>query len=150
MSEIRKAITADMKEAMRAKDKARLDTIRLILAAAKQKEVDERIEVTDEHMLVILDKLAKQRKEAIKMYDDAGREDLKAQEESEYNVLLTYLPQQLSVEEISQHITDAIAQSGASSIKEMGKVMAIVKPIMQGRADMSVVSKEIKAKLSAG
>lgn len=150
MSEIRKQITADMKEAMRSKDKPRLDTIRLILAAAKQKEVDERIEITDEHMLAILDKLAKQRKEAIKMYDDAGREDLKAKEESEYEVLLTYLPKQLSSEEISQHVLDAIAQAGATSVKEMGKVMGIVKPILQGRADMSIVSQEIKAKLSAG
>lgn len=150
MSEIRKQITADMKEAMRSKDKPRLDTIRLILAAAKQKEVDERVEVTDEHMLAILDKLAKQRKEAIKMYDDAGREDLKEKEESEYDVLLTYLPKQLSPDEISQHILDAIAQAGATSAKEMGKVMAIVKPILQGRADMSVVSQEIKAKLSVG
>ena len=150
MSEIRKQITADMKEAMRSKDKPRLDTIRLILAAAKQKEVDERIEITDEHMLAILDKLTKQRKEAIKMYDEAGREDLKQKEESEYDVLLTYLPKQLSPDEISQHILDAIAQAGATSVKEMGKVMAIVKPILQGRADMSVVSQEIKAKLSVG
>tara|TARA_B110000879_G_scaffold195524_1_gene264308 strand:+ start:2311 stop:2763 length:453 start_codon:yes stop_codon:yes gene_type:complete len=150
MSEIRKHITAEMKEAMRSKDKTRLNTIRLILAAAKQKEVDERVVVSDDDMLVILDKLAKQRKEAIKMYAEAGRDDLKAQEESEYNVLLTFLPKQLSNDEIAQHIEQAIASTGASSIKDMGKIMAIIKPVFQGRADMSLVSKEIKAKLVAG
>ena len=150
MSEIRKHITAEMKEAMRSKDKTRLNTIRLILAAAKQKEVDERVVVSDDDMLVILDKLAKQRKEAIKMYAEAGRDDLKAQEESEYKVLLTFLPKQLSNDEIAQHIEQAIASTGASSIKDMGKIMAIIKPVFQGRADMSLVSKEIKAKLVAG
>ena len=150
MSDIRKHITAEMKEAMKSKDKVRLNTIRLILAAAKQKEVDERVVVSDDDMLAILDKLAKQRKEAIKMYSEAGRDDLQAQEESEYNVLLTFLPKQLSSEEIAQHIEQAIASTGASSMKDMGKIMAIIKPIFQGRADMSQVSKEIKAKLAAG
>lgn len=148
MSELRKKITSDMKDAMKSKDKTRLNTIRLILAAAKQKEVDERITVSDEHMLSILDKLAKQRKESISMYEKAGREDLKALEELEYKVLLTYLPEQLSEDEINLHIEQAISSTGASSMKDMGKIMAIIRPVFQGRADMSVVSKQIKDKLT--
>jgi len=147
MSELRARITSDMKEAMRSKDKDRLNTIRLILAAAKQKEVDERVVVSDDDMLIILDKLAKQRKESIKMYAEAEREDLKAQEELEYAVLLDYLPKQLSEKEINDHIDEALKSTGASSIKDMGKIMAILKPIFQGRADMSIISKQIKAKL---
>jgi uncharacterized protein YqeY len=147
MSDIRKQITSDMKEAMKSKDKDRLNTIRLILAAAKQKEVDERVVVSDDDMLVILDKLAKQRKESMKMYAEAGREDLKAQEALEYAVLLDYLPTQLSENEINNHIEQAIQSANATTIKDMGKIMAIIKPVFQGRADMSVVSKQIKAKL---
>lgn len=147
MSDIRKQITSDMKEAMKSKDKDRLNTIRLILAAAKQKEVDERVVVSDDDMLVILDKLAKQRKESMKMYAEAGREDLKTQEELEYSILLDYLPAQLSEDEINNHIEEAIQSTGAASIKDMGKIMAILKPVFQGRADMSIVSKQIKAKL---
>lgn len=138
-----------MKEALKAKDKARLQTIRLILAAVKQKEVDERIEVSDDQMLVILDKLAKQRKESISQFEKAGREDLKAQEEFEYGIIITYLPEPLSEQEISAAIEQAIADVSAQSIKDMGKVMALLKPKFQGRADMSSVSRLIKDKLSS-
>lgn len=148
MSDIKLKLQSDMKDALKSKDKARLNTIRLILAAVKQKEVDERVEVNDEDMLVILDKLAKQRKESITQFEKAGREDLKAQEEYEHGVISTYLPEPLSEAEIASHINRTIAEVGANSLKDMGKVMAKLKPVFQGRVDMSQVSQQIKAQLN--
>lgn len=141
-------ITEAMKTAMRARDKERLRTIRLILAAIKQVEVDERIEIDDTRTLTILDKMVKQRRESIVQFRDAGREDLVAVEESELTVLQEFMPAALSDAEIDTLVESALAESGASSMKEMGKVMALLKPQLQGRADMGAVSGKIKARLS--
>ena len=146
---LRDQLTADMKDAMRAKDKERLGTIRLILAAIKQREVDERIELDDTQVLVVLDKMMKQRRDSIKQYRDAGREELAAVEESEIAVIQAYLPAALSDEEIDTLIDEAVATSGAEGMKDMGKVMGQLKPKLQGRADMGQVSGKIKARLSA-
>ncbi|MCK5192093.1 MAG: GatB/YqeY domain-containing protein, partial [Methylococcales bacterium] len=142
-------IKDDMKAAMRAKDKDRLNVIRMILAAIKQIEVDERIELDDTRIIVVLDKMLKQRRESIKQYNEAGRTDLSDIEEAEVLVIQDYLPKALTEEEIESMVTKAIADTGAGSIKDMGKVMGILKPQMLGRADMSVVSTVIKAKLAA-
>jgi len=142
-------ITADMKDAMRAKDKDRLGTIRLILAAIKQREVDERIELDDTQVLAVLDKMVKQRRDSISQYRDAGREELAAKEEAELSVIQQYLPAALSEAEVDALIDEAISASGAESIKDMGKVMGMLKPKVQGRADMGEVSTRIKARLSA-
>ena len=146
---LREQLTADMKDAMRAKDKERLGTVRLILAAIKQREVDERIELDDTQVLVVLDKMLKQRRDSIKQYRDAGREELAAVEESEIAVIQGYLPAALSDEEIDTLIDEAVAASGAEGMKDMGKVMGQLKPKLQGRADMGQVSGKIKARLSA-
>ncbi len=146
---LRDQLTADMKDAMRAKDKERLGTVRLILAAIKQREVDERIELDDTQVLVVLDKMVKQRRDSIKQYRDAGREELAAVEESEIAVIQTYLPAALSDEEIDTLIDEAVAASGAEGMQDMGKVMGQLKPKLQGRADMGQVSGKIKARLSA-
>lgn len=138
-----------MKTAMRNKEKERLGTIRLIQAALKQKEVDERVDLTDEDVLVILDKMVKQRKESIKQYETANRPELAAVEAAEIEIIKTFLPQQLSEEEVSDIITQAIAETGAQGIQDMGKVMGIIKPKVQGRADMGAISQVIKQKLSA-
>lgn len=145
---LKEQITADMKDAMRAKDKDRLGTIRLIQAAIKQREVDERIELNDEQVLAVLDKMVKQRRDAIAQYNDAGREELAAREEAELQVIQQYLPEALSDEEIDTLIEEAIRASGAESMKDMGKVMGQLKPKVQGRADMGAVSARIKARLS--
>ncbi len=137
-----------MKEAMRAKDKARLTTIRLALAAIKQIEVDKRIELDDTAILAILDKMVKQRRESIKMYEEADRQELADVEHAEIAVIQDFLPQPLTDTEIDQLIDDAVAKSGAESIRDMGKVMGILKPQLQGRADMGPVSGKIKARLS--
>jgi uncharacterized protein YqeY len=142
-------ITADMKDAMRAKDKERLGTIRLILAAIKQREVDERIELDDTQVLAVLDKMVKQRRDSIKQYTDAGRDELAAKEESEIAVIQAYLPAALSDEEIEALIEEAVAATGAAGMQDMGKVMGQLKPKLQGRADMGQVSGKIKARLSA-
>jgi len=142
-------ITADMKDAMRAKDKDRLGTIRLIQAAIKQREVDERIELDDTQVLAVLDKMVKQRRDSISQYRDAGREELAAKEEAELSVIQQYLPAALSEAEVDALIDEAIGASGAASIKDMGKVMGMLKPKVQGRADMGEVSARIKARLSA-
>jgi len=142
-------LTADMKDAMRAKDKERLGTVRLILAAIKQREVDERIELDDAQVLAVLDKMVKQRRDSIKQYTDAGRSELAAVEESEIAVIQAYLPAALSDEEIEAMIEEAIASSGAAGMQDMGKVMGQLKPKLQGRADMGQVSGKIKARLSA-
>ena len=142
-------IKDDMKAAMKSGNKARLGVIRLILAAFKQVEVDERITIDNERALVILDKMLKQRRESIRQYTDAGRTDLADIEEAEIVVIQDFMPQALTDAEIDTMVAEAVTESGASSIKDMGKVMALLKPNMQGRADMSVVSNKIKAALSA-
>ena len=141
-------IKDDMKKAMRAKDKERLIIIRMILAAIKQIEVDERVELDDGRIIVVLDKMLKQRRESIKQFKEAGRNDLSEIEEAEILVVQTFLPQALTSDEIEVLVVKAVADSGAESIKDMGKVMGILKPQMLGRADMSVVSSVIKAKLA--
>ncbi|HSG10316.1 MAG TPA: GatB/YqeY domain-containing protein [Gammaproteobacteria bacterium] len=144
---IKDRIQQDMKDAMRAKDKARLGTIRLILAAIKQREVDERIELDDEQVIVVLDKMAKQRRESISQFEQAGRDDLIAQENFELGIIQPYLPEALGEDELNALIDAAMAATGASSIKDMGKVMGQLKPKIQGRADMSAVSALIKSRL---
>ena len=137
-----------MKDAMRAKEKDRLGTIRMLLAAVKQYEVDNREEADDATVLAILDKAVKQRRESLKQYEEAGRDDLAAVEKAEITVLQDFLPEALTEEEINSAIEAAVAQTGAESMKDMGKVMGVLKPQMQGRADMGAVSKLIKARLS--
>ncbi|MFK5951199.1 MAG: GatB/YqeY domain-containing protein [Methylococcales bacterium] len=149
MSLLKDRIKDDMKVAMRAKDKERLKIIRMILAAIKQIEVDERIEPDDERIVVTLDKMLKQRRESIKQFNEAGRSDLTEIEEAEVLVIQGFLPKALSAEEIEEMVVQAVTDSAAESIKDMGKVMGILRPQMLGRADMSVVSSVIKAKLGA-
>ncbi|STY27029.1 Transamidase GatB domain protein [Legionella taurinensis] len=148
MMSIKDRISNDLKDAMRARDKMKLDALRLITAAVKQVEVDERIAVDDERMLVILDKMAKQRKESIAQFNTAGRHDLVAQEQFELDLINQYLPEPLSEDEVNQLISQAIAEVNAEKMSDMGKVMAHLKPQLQGRADMSKVSALIKTKLS--
>jgi uncharacterized protein YqeY len=144
---IKDRIQQDMKDAMRAKEKERLATIRLILAAVKQREVDERVELDDEQVIVVLDKMVKQRRESITQFEKAGRDDLVAKEQAELEVIHDYLPAALSEDEIMQLVDAALEATGASSIKDMGKVMGQLKPKLQGRADMGAVSAMIKARL---
>lgn len=141
-------ITDDMKAAMRAKETARLGTIRLLLAAIKQKEVDERVELDDAAVSGIVEKLIKQRKDSISQFQAAGRDDLVAAEQAELVVLQDYLPEQLSVAEVEAEVAAAIAESGAASARDMGKVMGLLKPRLAGRADMGQVSALIKARLA--
>lgn len=145
---IKEQLNNDIKDAMRAKDKELLNTLRLITAAVKQVEVDERIDVNDERMLVILDKMTKQRKESIAQFEKANRDDLVAKEQFELGVIAKYLPEPLSAAEIGELIDEAIQSTGAEKIADMGKVMGLIKAKIQGRADMSEVSALIKAKLS--
>ena len=150
---LKEKITEDMKAAMRAKDTARLGTVRLLLAAMKQKEVDERMvltgtALTDADILAIIDKMVKQRRESIAQFEKAGRNDLADGEKAEIAVLSAYLPQQLSEAEVAKEIDAAIAQTGASGAKEMGKVMGLLKSRLAGRTDMGKVSGLVKAKLS--
>jgi uncharacterized protein YqeY len=142
-------ITEDMKAAMRAKDQPRLSAVRLLLAAMKQKEVDERVELADADVLAIIEKMIKQRRESIAQYESAGRKDLAGVEQFELKVLSEYLPQQLSETEIAEAIAAALAESGAAGVKDMGKVMALLKPRLAGLADMGKVSALVKARLSA-
>lgn len=145
---IKEQLNNDIKEAMRAKDKNLLTTLRLITAAVKQIEVDERIDVDEERMLVILDKMCKQRKESIIQFEKANRNDLVSQEQFELGVISKYLPEPLSTTEIEHMISEAIKTTGAEKMADMGKVMGQLKSKMQGRADMTQVSALIKAKLS--
>ncbi len=147
MSDLKATITEQMKDAMRAKDKERLGTIRLMLAEIKRIEVDERIELDDDRILIVLDKMVKQRRDSITQYEAAERPELAEKEQQELEVIKTFLPQPLSDAEITQVVDDAIAESGASSMQDMGKVMAIVKPQVQGRADMGKISGLVKQKL---
>jgi len=141
-------ITEDMKDAMRAKDSARLSTIRMLLAAMKQREVDERIELGDADVVAIIDKMIKQRRDSIAQFRAGKREDLAVAEEAEIGVLQAYMPAQLSEAEIDALIVAAIAATGASGMADMGKVMAMLKPKLAGRADMGAVSGRIKARLA--
>jgi uncharacterized protein YqeY len=147
-SALKGQITEDMKTAMRAHDKERLTTIRLILAACKQREVDERIELSDEQVLAILDKMLKQRRESIAQYEAGNRPDLAEKEAAEIVVIQHYMPTPLSTAEISSLIESAIKESGAATVRDMGKVMGILKPKIQGRADVGQVSSQIKDRLA--
>lgn len=148
MAALKDRITEEMKNAMRAGEKERLATIRLILSAIKQREVDERITLDDSQVLAAIEKMVKQRKEAITQFEAGGRADLVAKETAEIAILQTYLPAQMSDADIDGLIAEAIASTGAASIKDIGKVMAVVKAKAQGRADMGAVSARIKQKLS--
>ena len=141
-------ITEDMKTAMRAKDSARLGTIRLLQAAMKQKEVDERVTLDDVAVIAIVDKLIKQRKDSISAYDQAGRQDLAAVEAAEIDVLKVYLPARLSAEEIAAEVRAIVTEVGATGPGDMGKVMGVVKTRLAGKADMGQVSAAVKAALS--
>jgi len=141
-------ITDDMKAAMKAKETARLGAIRLLLAAIKQKEVDERVELDDAQVIAVIEKMLKQRKDSITQYEAAQRQDLADVEKAEVAVLSAYMPQALGAEEIAAIVARAIADSGAQAPADMGKVMALVKPQIAGRADMGEVSKLVKAKLA--
>jgi uncharacterized protein YqeY len=141
-------ITEDMKAAMRAKESERLGTIRMITAAIKQREVDERIQLDDVQVLSVIEKMIKTRKESVEQFKIGGRDDLVARESREIELLQAYLPAQLSEGEVDALIREAIAESGATSIKEMGKAMALLKQKAQGRADMAAASAKLKAKLS--
>ncbi|MGD8783594.1 MAG: GatB/YqeY domain-containing protein [Thioalkalispiraceae bacterium] len=141
-------IQDDVKTAMRNKDKERLATLRLITAAIKQKEVDERTELDDAGALTVLEKMLKQRKDSIEQFGKAGRDDLIAKEQAEVAVIQEYMPEQMSEDDIAAIVEAAIASTSAESMKDMGKVMGQVKPQVAGKADMSVVSKLVKDKLS--
>jgi uncharacterized protein YqeY len=141
-------ITDDMKAAMRAKDAARLSAIRLLLAAIKQKEIDERIALDDAQVLATVERLLKQRRESIAQYEQAGRDDLAAKERFEADVLAAYLPAQLSDAEVDAAIAAAIAESGAAGPKDMGRVMGLLKLRLAGRADMAAVSARVKSRLA--
>jgi len=145
---LKERITEDMKTSMRAGDKERLAGIRFILAAIKQREVDERIQLDDTQVLAVLEKMIKQRRESISQFEAGGRADLVAKESAELAVLLAYLPAQLADGEVEGLIKAAIASTGATTMKDMGKVMAAVKPQVQGRTDMGALSARIKGLLS--
>ncbi|HTV78980.1 MAG TPA: GatB/YqeY domain-containing protein [Steroidobacteraceae bacterium] len=146
---LKERITEDMKASMRSGDKERLAGIRLVLAAIKQREVDERIQLDDTQVLAVLEKMIKQRRESITQFEAGGRADLVAKESAELTVLLSYLPAQLSDAEVESAIRAAIASTGATTLKDMGKVMAAVKPQVQGRTDMGALSARIKGLLSS-
>jgi hypothetical protein len=145
---LKEQITEDMKAAMRAKDTAKLGTIRLLTAAMKQKEVDEHIELTDAHVLAIIEKMIKQRKDSISQFEAGGRQDLADIEKAELSVLSTYMPAAMSDAEMQSEVAAAVAQVGAAGPQDMGKVMGVLKPKLAGRADMTVVSGLVKAALS--
>ncbi len=146
---LKASITSAMKDAMRAKEKARLSTIRMILAEFKRIEVDERIELDDARCLAVLDKMLKQRKDSLTQFRDAGRDDLADVEEQEIEGIQTFLPKALSDQEIAELIDSAMSESGAESVRDMGKVMAVLKPKLQGRADVGAVSGLVKKRLSS-
>ncbi|MGE4628896.1 MAG: GatB/YqeY domain-containing protein [Pseudohongiellaceae bacterium] len=145
---LKQRITEAMKAAMRARDKARLGAVRLALAEIKKVEIDERIDLDDSRITSILDKMVKQRRESIKQFETAGRTDLVAQEQQEINVIKEFLPEALSEEELDTIIKAALEKSGASSMRDMGNLMGLVKPQVVGRADIGAVSQKIKAALS--
>ncbi|GAB7526523.1 GatB/YqeY domain-containing protein [Paraburkholderia sp. 2C] len=141
-------INDDMKAAMRARETERLGTIRLLLAAIKQREVDDRIELDDAGITAVIDKMIKQRKDSISQFETAGRTDLVAKEKGELDVLAAYMPAQISDEEIAAEVQAAVAQTGAAGPQDMGKVMGVLKPKLAGRADMTAVSAKVRAALS--
>ena len=149
MENLKERITAEMKAAMRAKEKQRLGVIRLIMAEMKKREVDERIELEDTDITAIMTKMVKQRRESISQYEKGNRQDLVDQEQAEIDVIQEFLPEAMSAAEIDSAITDAITQTGAESIKDMGKVMGILRDKLAGRADMGQVSAQIKERLGA-
>ncbi|HHI94104.1 MAG TPA: GatB/YqeY domain-containing protein [Gammaproteobacteria bacterium] len=146
-SALKQRLTEDMKAAMRSKDKPRLGVVRLVLAAIKQREVDERIDLDDAQVLAVLDKMVKQRRDSVKQFEEAGRQELADQENYEISILQDYLPAALGEAELDTLIAAAIDSAGAESMKDMGKVMAVLKPQVQGRADMGAVSQRIKSRL---
>ena len=148
MSELQQRVNDDVKTAMRNKDKDRLGVLRLITAAFKQKEVDERVELDDTMVLAIMNKMTKQIRDSIDQFEKAGRDDLATKEAFELNIIQEYLPAQLTEDEISQIIAECVADTGAESAKDMGKVMGLLKPRLQGRADMGKVSGLVKQQLS--
>jgi len=147
-STLKPQLTSDMKSSMKSGDKQRLGVVRLMLAAIKQIEVDERIELDDTRILAVLDKMVKQRRESISHYSNAGRDDLVAVEQAEIDLIQEYLPEALSEAEINDLVEQSIATTGAASIKDMGKLMGVLKPQLQARADMGKVSQLIKSRLS--
>ena len=148
MSKLKQLITDDMKLALKAQDKSALKAIRMILGAIKQKEIDERIELDDKQVMVVIQKMVKQRKDSISQFSDAGRTDLVNVEEAELSIINNYMPKQLSEEEIEVAVAKAISDSGADSMKDMGRLMGILKGQLDGKADMGMVSQLIKSKLS--
>ena len=148
MSQLKKRITDDMKSAMKAKDKQALKAVRMILGAIKQKEVDDRIELDDAQVMAVIQKMVKQRKDSISQFSDAGRTDLVQVEEDELVIINSYMPEQLSDDEVAIAVEKAITNSGADSMKDMGKLMGILKGQLDGKADMGQVSSLIKEKLS--
>ena len=149
MSGIKTQISNDVKDAMRSKDKDRLAALRLILAAFKQKEVDERIELSDEQSISILNKMAKQHRDSIEQFGQANRDDLIKKEQLELDIIESYLPEKLSEEEVSLLIDEAISETGANSVKDMGKVIGLLKEKLQGQTDMGEVSRLIRGKLGS-
>lgn len=148
-SALKSRIQEDVKTAMRAKDKVRLGTLRMVTAAIKQREVDERIELDDQNTLEILTRLVKQRKDSIEQYEAAGRDDLAARERSELTLIEAYMPQALSSDELAALLDEAMRETSAGTMKDMGKVMTWLKPKVQGRADMGALSGAVKARLAA-
>jgi hypothetical protein len=145
---LKETLSEDMKTAMRAKDSEKLATIRLINAAIKQREVDERIELGDDQVLAVIEKMIKQRKDSITQFEAGGRQDLADKEKSEITVLAAYMPAQMSEAEVQAEVATAVTQAGASGPQDMGKVMAVLKPKLAGRADMTAVSALVKAALT--
>lgn len=146
---LKSRINEDMKTAMRAREAERLSAIRMLLAAVKQREIDERKELDDSQVVAVVDKLVKQRRDSVAQYEQAGRQDLADRERSEIEVLSAYLPQQASAEEISSAIDAAIAESGAAGPQDMGRAMGILKAKLAGRTDLSAVSAQVRARLAA-
>lgn len=147
MSSIKERLASDMKQAMRDKDSVRKDTLRMLRAAIQRREVDERTELDETQVLAVIEKQVKQARDSIAQFEQGGRDDLAEKEKKELEVLITYLPEQLSADEIEQHIRAVIEETGASSMQDMGKVMGKLKPILQGKADMAAVSASIKNQL---
>lgn len=145
---LKERITADMKDAMRAKDSVRLETVRMLLAAIQRREVDERITLDDAQVLAVVEKLIKQGRDSVEQFTKGGRDDLVAKESAQLAILETYLPEQLGEAQIDALIDKAIADTGAGSMKDMGKVMGVLKPELQGRADMGAVSAKLKQRLA--
>jgi uncharacterized protein YqeY len=149
VTDLKQRINDDTREAMRAREKERVAVLRMILAAIKQKEVDSRTELDDTGVLAVLEKMARQHQDSIEQFEKAGRNDLVEKERFELDVVRTYLPEPLDEAEIARIIDETVAETGAASVKDMGKVMAAIKPRLQGRADMSAVSARVRARLGA-